>query len=84
MAEAKLSVSIDHWEDEAFVRAFERAIEQIEWEGLPLDSPTAADRAEALLHDAGYPNARITVSRTVDEALAHAARWTVARGGPKA
>ena len=79
----KFRASIIDWVDQDFVKAFERAREQIAAEGLMINGPKAAARVEALLHEAGYPHARIAVSRTADEAMAHVAYWTVWREAPK-
>ena len=40
-------------------------------------------RVEQLMRAGGYPQAVVEVQRTVDEALKHAARWTVRRDGPE-
>ncbi len=74
-------VTMPDWEDQDFERAFDRARAVVAAEGLIMNGPKAATRAEELLHAAGYPQARIGVERTVDEAMAHAARWTVSREG---
>jgi hypothetical protein len=69
------------WDDSGFVRDYERAHEQVVREGLLQNGPRAAARLEDLLRAAGYPRASVEVERTVDEALRHAARWTVRRDG---
>ena len=69
------------WDDAEFVRAYDRAREQSVSEGLTIYGPKAASRVEHLLRSRGYPRAVVEVERTVDEALAHAARWTVRRDG---
>jgi hypothetical protein len=69
------------WQDAGFVRAFEKAYAAIVAEGLLINGPRAAARLEDLLRSAGYPHVSVTVERTVDEALRHAARWTVRRDG---
>jgi hypothetical protein len=71
------------WADTAFVRAYERAHEQVVREGLLINGPRAAGRLEELLRAAGYSRVSVRVERTVDEALRHAARWTVRRDGPE-
>ncbi|MEO5966549.1 MAG: hypothetical protein ABIR11_13885 [Candidatus Limnocylindrales bacterium] len=76
-----LVVVLLDWEDQDFERAFERARAAVVAEGWIINGPRAAMRAEELLHAAGYPQARIGVERTVDEAMAHGARWTVSREG---
>ena len=77
----ELSLKIIPWDDGAFVRAVEAARDQVHAEGLTINGPRAAARAEALLREAGYPNACINCQRTVEEAMAHAAHWTVHRDG---
>jgi hypothetical protein len=72
------------WDDAEFVRAYERAREQVVHEGLLINGPKAAGRLEELLRAAGYPRVSVKVERTIDEALRHAARWTVQRDGPEA
>ena len=84
MPDPRFSAAIVDWDDRDFVAAFERARDRVEAEGLTIHGPRAAARAEALLRDAGYPRARIAVSRTVDEAMAHVAHWIVWRDGPAA
>lgn len=77
-----LTVRLIPWQDRAFVRAFERARERVVAEGLTINGPKAAARAEELLGAAGFPLARVEVKRSVDEALAHEAHWTVWRQWP--
>ena len=79
-----LSVKMIPWDDRDFVRAVEAARDLVHDVGLVINGPRAAARAEALLRAAGYPNACINCERTVDEAMAHAAHWTVRRDGPAA
>ena len=69
------------WEDADFVRDYESAHEQVLGEGLLINGPRAAARLEELLRAAGYPRVSVQVERTIDEALRHAARWTVRRDG---
>lgn len=83
MTQSQFDAVIVHWDDQAFVKAFERARDQVAAEGLTIHGPKAAARAEALMREAGYPHARIAVSRTVDEAMAHVAHWTVWREAPE-
>jgi hypothetical protein len=72
------------WDDADFVRHYERAYERILSEGLLINGPRAAARLEELLRAAGYPHVSVQVERTIDEALRHAARWTVRRDGAEA
>jgi hypothetical protein len=78
--ETKLKVRLEAWDDPAFHAAFEAAREQVMAEEIPLDTQEAALRAQHLLANAGYPEVRIDVDRSVDEALAHVTHWTVHRG----
>lgn len=82
--DTKIKVCIDAWDDPEFRSAFERAYERVAAEGLAVDTPEAAHRAQHLLEDAGYPGARVELERSVDEALAHSAHWMVYRGVPAA
>lgn len=72
------------WDDADFVRAYEGAHELVVREGLLINGPRAADRLEELMRAAGYPRVSVEVERTIDEALRHAARWTVRRDGAEA
>jgi hypothetical protein len=64
------------------VRLVETAREQTLAEGLIINGPRAAELVQAILRDAGYTAATVECERTVDEAMVHAARWTVRRDGP--
>lgn len=75
-----IRAKITPWDDPAFVRAFEQARDQTALEGYA-DGPQAGSRVEHLLHDAGYPTARVDVIRTVREALEHTSHWVVTRDG---
>jgi hypothetical protein len=75
----RLKVRLETWDDPAFHAAFEVAREQVEQEGIPLDTPEAGFRAEHLLAEAGYPGVQIQVIRSVDEAMRHVAHWEVHR-----
>lgn len=72
------------WDDPRFVQEYGRAYECAIREGLTVNGPKAAARVERLLRASGYPLATVDVERTVDEALEHAARWTVRRDGSEA
>lgn len=78
--DARIKVCIDAWDDPEFRAAFDHAYQRVIAEGLAVDSPEAAHRAQHLLVDEGYAEARVTLERSVDEALAHAANWSVHRG----
>jgi hypothetical protein len=79
-----LMIRIVPWQDRAFVRAFDRVRAQVAAEGLTINGPKAAARAQSLLRRAGFRHARVEVNRSADEALAHAAHWTVWRERPEA
>ena len=72
------------WDDADFVRNYESAHKRVVNEGLLINGPRAAVRLEELMRAAGYLNVSVTVERTVDDALRHAARWTVRRDGAEA
>jgi hypothetical protein len=69
------------WDDPAFVKAYEHAREAAEAAGCCPDGLQAATRVQHDLRVAGYPNARIEVERSVEEALEHVSHWTVRRDG---
>jgi hypothetical protein len=79
----ELSVRIIPWDDPSFVRAVEAARDQVHTEGLTVNGPRAAERAQELLRGAGYPAAIVECERTVAEAMAHCAHWSVRRDGPE-
>ena len=81
---ARLRTELTPWDDADFVREYERAYEQVLLEGLLISGPRAAARVEDLMRAAGYAHVSVEVERTVDEALHHAARWTVSRDGREA
>jgi hypothetical protein len=74
----RIKAKITPWDDRAFVQAFETARDEINRADMP-DGPKAAARVEHLLHEAGYPNARVDVIRTAQEALAQTSHWIVTR-----
>ena len=78
---ARLRAELIPWDDAGFVREYERAYEQVVREGLLINGPKAAARLEVLMRAAGYADISVKVERTIDEALDHAARWTVRRDG---
>ena len=73
------------WDDPQFVQEYERAREQAIGEGLTINGPKAG-RQGRTTHACRGLSARdvVEVERTVDEALQHAARWTVRRDGLEA
>ena len=70
---------VDPWDDAAFVKAFEHALERAELTGVP-DAETGP-YVQRRLRETGYPRARVIVGRSVEEALQHSARWLVSRDG---
>jgi hypothetical protein len=79
-----LSLKIVPWDDQAFVRAVVAARDQLHPAALTLKGPRACARAEEILRAAGYPLAHVECQRTIEEAMAHVAHWTVRRDGPPA
>jgi hypothetical protein len=71
---------ITPWDDPEFVRSFEQARAVVTEHGIS-DIPLAAAEVERLLREAGYPDARVEVDRTVAEALDQVAHWVVTRDG---
>jgi hypothetical protein len=74
----RIKAKITPWDDRAFVRAFEDARDDVSRAGMP-DGPKAAARVEHLLREAGFPDARVDVIRTAQEALAQTSHWIVTR-----
>jgi hypothetical protein len=81
MTTPRIRAELIPWDDAQFVEQYEVAHELATREGLTINGPKAAARVEQLLRASGYPRATVDVERTVDEALEHAARWTVRRDG---
>jgi hypothetical protein len=84
MTSPQIRADLIPWNDSRFVREFDRARDQAFMEGLTIYGPKAAARVEGLLRARGYPRVTVDVDRTVEEALEHAARWTVRRDGQEA
>jgi hypothetical protein len=80
--DARINVRIDAWDDPGFRSAVEDAYHRVIDEGLVVDTPEAARRAQQLLIEAGYPHARVDLELSVDQALAHEGRWLVYRIAP--
>ncbi len=68
------------WDDTEFHRAYEAARHQAAEAGAG-DGLRAAILVERLLREAGFPQARVQVERTAEEALAHTEHWLVLRDG---
>ncbi len=75
-----IKAKITPWDDTEFVKAFERARDDVHAAGLP-DGAKAGYRVQHLLREAGYPNATVDVIATVAEALQHEWHWMVRRDG---
>ena len=77
-----IRATLTPWDDLVFTRAYEAARHQAaETEGA--DALHLAIRVEQLLREAGYPEARIMVERTVEQALTHNEHWTITRDAPE-
>jgi len=81
MTTVHIRARLSPWDDFDFVRAFELARDEVEGSGNVDAGPAAALEVERRLHAAGYPSARIDVTRSVSEALEHASHWDVRRDG---
>ena len=81
MTTVHIRARLSPWDDQAFVKAFEHARDEVEHENAEDAGPAAAIEVERRLHAAGYPLARIDVIRSVTEALEHASHWDVRRDG---
>ncbi len=75
----RIKARITPWDDPEFVRAFERARAEMDRSGCCPEGPQAAAEVQRMLHEAGFPNARVEVDRTVQEALEHTSHWRVLR-----
>lgn len=80
MTTLRTRTRITPWDDQAFVRAFEEAREAVRDTGVT-DGPAAAAQVQLWLRGAGYPDARVDVVRTAEEALEHVSHWIVSRDG---
>lgn len=81
MTTVHIRARLSPWDDQAFVKAFEQARDEVERADGDDAGPVAAVEVERRLHAAGYPHARIDVIRSVSEALEHASHWDVRRDG---
>ncbi len=83
-ATSHIRATLKPWDDPHFHRAYEAARRQAAEADADADAGDglrAAVTVERLLHDAGYPQARVEVERTVEEALTHVEHWHVLRDG---
>ncbi len=76
----RIKAKITPWDDRAFTQAFEDARAGVSSSGMH-DGPGAGARVEHLLREAGYPDARVDVIRTAQEALEQTSHWIVTRDG---
>jgi len=76
----RIMARITPWDDPAFVKAFERARDQVHHDEVP-DGVRAGARVQVMLKEAGYPLAHVEVIQTVDEKLEHTSHWLVSRDG---
>jgi hypothetical protein len=67
--------------DLMFRAAFERACVAASVEGAELDSPDAARIVEEELRSGGYPNAEISLFRSVEEYRNRVSNWVAWRDG---
>jgi hypothetical protein len=79
--EMHIRARITPWDDRAFVKAFEAARDLVHAAADQPDGTRAGELVQQLLHDAGYPNARVEVLQSVDEKLQHTSHWLVDRDG---
>lgn len=77
--EHRVELKIIDWDDLPFREAVESTWGRIREGGVDADSLNAAARLQLLVRAAGYPAAIVEVHKTVDEALAHVAHFTVHR-----
>ena len=76
-----IKARVTPWDDPEFVKAFEHARDHVHVAEAQLDGTAAGARVQQLLHEAGYPNARVEVIQSVNEKLEHTAHWVVSRDG---
>ena len=76
-----IKARITPWDDMAFVKAFEQARDEVHAAHDEPDGTRAGEVVQHLLHEAGYPNARVDVVQSVDEKLEHTSHWLVNRDG---
>ncbi len=75
-----IKARITPWDDPVFVKAFEHARDEVHASDIA-DGDAAGAQVQHLLREAGYPEARVEVGRTVQEALEHTSHWIVTRDG---
>ena len=78
---AQHSVKLVPWDDQEFVRAYERACAELATMGMSLDHSDAPVEIQRRLRGEGYPDAICYCERTVELALARQSRCVVMRDG---
>ena len=81
---AQHSVKLIPWDDQDFVRAYERAAAELATMGMTLDHAAAPIEIQRRLRGDGYPNATCYCERTAELALARQSRCVVMRDGQPA
>jgi hypothetical protein len=81
MIEHRVRLMVVPWQDRAFVRELDAICADLTADHVELDSTTAADRAQRVLREGGYPRAVVEYHRTVDDVLHARADWVVRRDG---
>jgi len=75
---------ITPWDDREFVRTYEATREAVHQEATPedlADLPIIAAQIQRRLHEVGYPQARVEVTQTAEEAIDRVSHWVVSRDG---
>jgi hypothetical protein len=78
---AQHSVKLVPWDDQEFVRAYERAAEDLATIGMSLDHSDAPVEIQRRLRGGGYPAATCYCERSVELAMARRSRCVVSRDG---
>jgi hypothetical protein len=78
---AQHSIKLIPWDDQDFVRAYERAAAELVTMGMTLDHADAPVEIQRRLRGDGYPNAICYCERTVELAMARRSRCVVSRDG---
>ncbi len=81
MFEHRLRVMVVPWQDEGFVRRLQEACTAIGRDRLEVSSRKAAERVQAALRQAGYPQAVVEYHPSADDILEGRAAWVVLRDG---
>ena len=81
---AQHSVKLVPWDDQDFVRAYERAADALAAVGMSLDHADAPVEIQRRLRSDGYPNATCYCERSVELAMARRSRCVVSRDGETA